>query len=186
MLNGVCHGGAGINGWCSGPNFSGPALYVQLSIDGTPTEYLAVPTTAEDAAHLGIELSRDSRCQQAFEALALLVALRTWSYHWSKSRCVVHVSSDNMSALYTVTKMQPSGPSLMVVAREFALDMADAVYDPQLVSHVPGVANLAADALSRIEGSVCFNLGNGDGVRIRRRASPSGDEAAGLHNAIEG
>ena len=37
----------------------------------------------------------------------------------------------------------------MVVARELALDIADSVYDPQLVSHVPGVANLAADALSR-------------------------------------
>ena len=120
-----------------------------LAIDGIPQEYLSVPTTAEDARQLGLELSRDSKCQQAFEALALLVALRTWRYHWATKRCVVHVRSDNMAALYTVTKMQPSGPSLMVVARELALDVADAVYDPQLVSHIPGVANLAADALSR-------------------------------------
>ena len=54
-----------------------------------------------------------------------------------------------MGALATVCKMQPSSPTLGIIARELALDLADAIYDPQLVSHVPGVANLAADALSR-------------------------------------
>ena len=54
-----------------------------------------------------------------------------------------------MSALAMVCRMQPHSPSLGAVAREVALDIADAIYEPQLVSHVPGVANKAADALSR-------------------------------------
>ena len=73
-----------------------------------------------------------------------------WRYQWATRRCVIHVSSDNIAALSTVCKMQPSSPSLGVIARELSLDIADAIYDPQLVSHVPGVANLAADALSRL------------------------------------
>ena len=49
-----------------------------------------------------------------------------------------------------VCKMQPGSESLGIIARELALDIADSVYSPQLVTHVPGVANLAADALSRM------------------------------------
>ena len=36
-----------------------------------------------------------------------------------------------------------------VVAKELALDIAQGVYRPQLVQHVPGLANKSADALSR-------------------------------------
>ena len=120
-----------------------------LSIDGCPAEYFAVPTTDADARHIGLEISRDSKCQQAFEALTVLVALRHWRYHWATRRVVLHVSSDNMSALSMVCKMQPHSESLGVIARELTLDIADSVYEPQLVSHTPGVANIAADMLSR-------------------------------------
>ena len=54
-----------------------------------------------------------------------------------------------MSALSMVTKMQPHSYSLGVIARELALDISDAIYEPQVASHTPGVANVAADALSR-------------------------------------
>ena len=120
-----------------------------LAVDGRPAEYFAIQTTAEDAADLGLELTRDSKCQQAFEALALLIALRQWRYHWATRRCVLHVASDNMAALAMVCKMQPHSPALNTVARELALDVADSIYEPQVAEHVPGVANIAADALSR-------------------------------------
>ena len=120
-----------------------------LSLDGHPCEHFAVATTHDDARHLGVEITRDSRCQQAFEALAMLIALRHWHYQWAHRRCVIHVSGDNMAALSMITRMQPHSYSLGVVARELALDIADAVYEPQLASHVPGVANIAADCLSR-------------------------------------
>ena len=37
------------------------------------------------------------------------------------------------------------GYTLGIVARELALDIADAIYEPQMASHVPGVANVGAD-----------------------------------------
>ena len=46
-----------------------------------------------------------------------------------------------------VTKMKTHSQSLGVVAREMALDISDAVYEPQVASHVPGVANIAAVCL---------------------------------------
>ncbi len=39
--------------------------------------------------------------------------------------------------------------SLGVIARELALDMADAAYSPDVCEHVPGIANVGADVLSR-------------------------------------
>ena len=120
-----------------------------LAINGRPEEYFSIPTTTDDAAAVGMELSRDSKCQQAFEALALLIALRQWRYQWATTRCVLHVATDNMAALAMVCKMQPHSPALNVIARELALDIADALYEPQICEHVPGVANIAADALSR-------------------------------------
>ena len=120
-----------------------------LSLDGLPQEYFSIPTTAADAHRLGMELTTDSKCQQAFEALAMLIALRHWYYQWSHRRSVIHVHGDNMSALSMVTRMQPHSYSLGVVAWELALDISDAVYEPQVASHVPGVANVAADCLSR-------------------------------------
>ena len=120
-----------------------------LAIDGRAVEYFTQPTTLDDAQALGIELTRDSKCQQAFEALTLLVALRQWRYHWATRRCVLHVASDNIAALSMVCKIQPHSPMLNLIARELALDVADAIYQPQICEHVPGVANIAADALSR-------------------------------------
>ena len=77
-----------------------------LSLDGVPWEYFAVATTAEDAQHLGLEISRDSKCQQAFEALAMLIALRHWRYVWAHTRCCIRVKGDSMAALALITKMQ--------------------------------------------------------------------------------
>ena len=46
-----------------------------ICIDGQPVEYYAAPTTEDDANVLGVPYTHDSKCQQAFEALAMLVAL---------------------------------------------------------------------------------------------------------------
>jgi len=43
-----------------------------------------------------------------------------------------------------------SGAGVNIIAKELALDMAEAVYRPTLVEHLPGVMNIAADALSRL------------------------------------
>ena len=83
------------------------------------------------------------------EALAVLVALRIWKRVWSLGRATIRVATDNMAALATVCRMSAKSHSLSVVARELALDIADALYDPVVAEHIPGVANVTAAALSR-------------------------------------
>ena len=54
-----------------------------------------------------------------------------------------------MAALSTICRMQTSSHALGIIAREIALDTADAIYEPQIASHIPGIANVVADTLSR-------------------------------------
>ena len=120
-----------------------------LCLNGRPVEWFAIPTTQADADVLGVPFTNTSECQQSFEALAMLIALRLWKRHWSFRRCSLAVASDNMATLSTICRMQAKSQSLQTIAREMALDTADAIYEPQVVQHVPGVANVTADALSR-------------------------------------
>ena len=59
------------------------------------------------------------------------------------------VASDNMATLSTICRMQAKSHSLQTIAHEMGLDCADAIYEPQVVLHLPGVANITADARSR-------------------------------------
>ena len=87
--------------------------------------------------------------QQAFEALAILVMLRTWAPRWKGRRVKLAVKSDSVSALTVLLKFKTIGEAPGVIAREIALDVAGSVYTPTLVRHIPGVANTVADVLSR-------------------------------------
>ena len=60
------------------------------------------------------------------------------------------VRSDNLATLAMVAKMQPHSPHMGIVAREIALDVAAASYAPDIVEHLPGVANTGSDTLSRL------------------------------------
>ena len=53
-------------------------------------------------------------------------------------------------ALNLLLNLKTRGFGNSLIAREIALDLALANYKPQVVSHVPGMANQAADELSRI------------------------------------
>ena len=56
-----------------------------------------------------------------------------------------------MTMLTLILKMRPTPgvAGLSLLARELALDVADATYCPDASQHVPGIANKGADALSR-------------------------------------
>ena len=54
-----------------------------------------------------------------------------------------------MAALSLLCKMQPKSPSLQVVAREIALDIANCSFTPDFSEHIAGVSNSIADVLSR-------------------------------------
>ena len=119
-----------------------------IKVDDKILEYWSSPVTQCDADILDIEIG-SCRCQQVVEALAILIALRTWKDMWKHSRVVLTVRADNVSALTLLAYMKARRGPMATVAREVALDVADGVYTPTLSEHIPGVTNEAADGLSR-------------------------------------
>ena len=91
----------------------------------------------------------ESSARQAAEALGVLLALRLWLPPWKTKRVNSSVNVDSVSALTILLKCKSAGEAPSVVAREVALDMASSIYIPNVMQHVPGVANVMADALSR-------------------------------------
>jgi hypothetical protein len=63
----------------------------------------------------------------------------------------MRITGDSVSMLTLITKMRPpsNSPALGLIAREMALDVADMVYAPDVAAHIPGIANVVADSLSR-------------------------------------
>ena len=62
----------------------------------------------------------------------------------------LRVKGDNVSALVMIVRMKANGASNALIARALALDIAEALYEPQVCSHIPGISNLIADHLSRM------------------------------------
>ena len=87
--------------------------------------------------------------QQAFEAFVILVAIRTWQPLFQRRRAALSVRSDNRGALAVLASLKGSGDALTLVAKELALDLGRCEYFPRVISHLPGVANVTADILSR-------------------------------------
>ena len=103
-----------------------------------------------DRVVLGLAAEPSSKDQQVLEALAILVSLREFAEHWKSERIMLTIRADNIAALAMCAKMQPHSQQLGIVARELALDVADSSYSPDIVEHIPGLSNIAADALSRL------------------------------------
>ena len=119
-----------------------------LAVNNRVIAYFA-DTISEDDCTV---LQRERGChtgQQAFEALALLVAYRLWCPLMKRQRSVLAVRNDNIGALTLMASLKTSGPAMGLIARELALDLAQSEYFPQVTSHLPGVANVTADVLSR-------------------------------------
>ena len=112
-----------------------------LIVGGVVVEWLAGPIQEHDL--------RVSDHMTTWEALVLLVAVRTWLPRFPGLRA--EVRSDSLGALRLVAKMTSPAAPLMMIARELALDLAAGVYDLQVVTHVPGIANVTPDALSRLK-----------------------------------
>ena len=91
----------------------------------------------------------DSGFNTAWEALALLTALRLWLPRLPKMLSV-RVKSDNVGALRMLLSLTSSSEPLGVIAREVALDIAGDNYQISELVHVAGITNVAADALSRL------------------------------------
>ena len=121
-----------------------------LEMDNVIVAWIADTFSSSDKAVLSLASTPTCDDQQVVEALAALVALREWCAHWKDARVTLEVRSDNMATLSMITKMQPHGPRMGVIAREMALDISKSAYSPDVAEHLPGVANTACDCLSRL------------------------------------
>ena len=104
----------------------------------TEHDHLVMETTA--GSHEG---------QSAFEALAVLVAVRHWLPSRRDEPATVVLQSDSMAALGAAAKLGSPVPKINVIVRELALEMAEGSFEIDLYGHVPGDLNTWADALSR-------------------------------------
>eukprot|EP00971_Amphidinium_carterae_P334202 6469348-Amphidinium_carterae.1 len=117
-------------------------------MNGQVISYLAGAWTDCDLERLQAEIG-NHRFQAAFEALALLIAMRVWKRWWLGSHCQLLAKSDSMAALAVFEKQRSANPVLNMIAREMALDRAEAAFEPVVdLAHVPGKLNEWADALS--------------------------------------
>ena len=105
--------------------------------------------TEADASFLGVSIGSSSS-QAAFEALAILVALRAWAFVWASTKIAVAVRSDSMAALGALSKISSPAVAINKITRELGVDVAWSRYGVEVWTHVPGKLNLYADALSRL------------------------------------
>ena len=91
----------------------------------------------------------ESKFTTLWEALALLVACRLWLPRF-EGKARVHCKSDSLALLLSLVKGRAKAPDLAVVSREFSIDMARDKYRLHLLTHIPGITNIEADALSRV------------------------------------
>ena len=57
--------------------------------------------------------------------------------------------NDNIGALTLFSAVKGRSPTMNLLAREYALDIGTATYEPDIIEHIPGITNVIADALSR-------------------------------------
>ena len=114
--------------------------------DGVIDSYFLSQLTADDCAIHNQSIG-DAAGQQIWECLTVLVALTVWKDEWASKRCEVRIKSDNYSALAMGSRMKIRASPL--IAKEIALLYSEAAHEPRIFEHVPGVANILADALSR-------------------------------------
>ena len=125
-------------------------LGAYLKINGVIQEFAFGDITQRDQDVLQVAAG-GSEGQQVWEALIILSALRLWRAFWRERRVSLLVRSDSVSALILVIKCKTSGYGTSVIARETALDIADALYAPNIAKHMIGITNLMADYLSQMQ-----------------------------------
>ena len=100
-----------------------------LCINDEPWEFFSSPLTQDDVVIHRRKIG-DSKGQQVWESLTLLVALTLWFNYWSCSRCSFTIKSDNNSALILAATLK-SSKGLNLIAREIALLYCKAQYEPR-------------------------------------------------------
>ena len=121
-----------------------------LQINGRFSEYFAIQISQEDTQFLQTP-SGTHEGQQVWEALAGLISLRLWKDHWQGKRAKLHIRADNIGSLTVLTTLKGGSKQLTLIAREYALDLGQAEWKPDVATHIPGISNVTCDALSRLQ-----------------------------------
>ena len=112
------------------------------------THYLLDRITDFDVAKFGHAVGADTG-QQTWEALTMLVALRTWRHVWAQGRACLTIQGDSITALYLLADTKSRSATNVHIAREVALELGSAAYRPDRIEHIPGLTNVIPDFLSR-------------------------------------
>jgi len=113
-----------------------------------PTEYFSDAIGEVDIKRFGYAIGSPDG-QQVWESLAALVALKLWKPTWASRAAKLRLKGDSMTMLSLVVNMRPSSPQLSLIGQELSLVFSNVAFVPIMAQHIPGVANVAADALSR-------------------------------------
>ena len=116
--------------------------------DTTVEEYLTDAISSHDERTFGLRAG-DEDGQQLWEALSMLVALRTWRHVWATGRCNLSVEGDSMTALYMLVDIKTRSDINVLIGREIALELGSATHRPDQVRQIPGIANKLPGYLSR-------------------------------------
>jgi len=119
-----------------------------LLLDGHPVEYFHDAINDMDTEKFNYDIGSPDG-QQVWESLAALIAVKLWQPHWAKRTTKLRLKGDSMTMLSLVVNLRPSTPQLAIIGQEMALAFASAAIPPVIAQHIPGVANVMADTLSR-------------------------------------
>ena len=112
-----------------------------------PIEYFALELSTDDLRRFSAKRG-ESGFTTLWEALTLLISIRQWLVQKSLSN--VRIKSDSLGALRLAMELSSSSPHLNKVAQEIALHLAIGDAQISLLEHIPGITNIQADALSRL------------------------------------
>ena len=118
-----------------------------LVVGGVCVEYFADAISVLDETLFGFTIGSPNG-QQVWESLAALIALRMCRSCWGQRTLRLAVRGDSVTMLSLVVNLRPSTRQLAIIGQEMAFEIAQAVFVPVIAEHVPGVANVCADALS--------------------------------------
>ncbi len=136
--------------WCdASPYGLGAVLVRHVGHRFEMVEFLASPLCDWELGQFRLKRG-DPAGQAIWEALAVVVAARTWKFKWSQSaHAELAVKSDSLAALNAARRLSSHDPNLNCVMQELALVVAVHGLRVSLIEHVPGLANVLPDALSR-------------------------------------
>ena len=84
-----------------------------------------------------------------WEALAILVSVRVWRRYFGRN-IIVGLRSDSLGSLLALRKQASKSLGIAIILREMARDESELDANSLNLTHIPGVANIWPDALSRL------------------------------------